>query len=208
MYTDRYEAGRRLAPHLGHLAGEDLVVLGLPRGGVPVAYEVAKALDAPLDVIIVRKLGVPHQPELAMGALGEDGVRVVDHRTIRTAGITQTQFDRVERAERGELGRRALAYRSAIDRVDLEARTALIIDDGFATGSTARAAARVASLHGARRVVLSAPVAPTSTVDELSDQVDEVVVDLTPEPFRAIGLSYVDFSPTSDEQVRELLAAR
>ena len=206
MYTNRQEAGRRLAGQLAPTAGEDVVVLGLPRGGVPVAFEVAAVLGAPLDVIVVRKLGVPFQPELAMGAIGEDGVRVDNPEVIDLAGISEAQVAEVERRERAELERRAGRFRRARVRLDLTGRTALIVDDGIATGSTARAACRVARAHGADRVVLAAPVGPPDVDQRFAGEVDEVVVTETPDWFHAVGQAYVDFAPTSDDEVVDLLA--
>lgn len=206
MFSDRRDAGRRLARELRALADRDVVVLGLPRGGVPVAYEVARALHAPLDVIVVRKLGVPGQPELAMGAIGEDGVRLVDERLIRGVGVTDEQLARVEARERAELERRAERFRGTRPRMDLTGRTALIVDDGIATGSTARAACRVARAHGATRVVLAAPVAPTDVVSRFGADADDVVVCASPRPFLAVGRFYDDFTQTTDEEVVRLLA--
>lgn len=206
MFTDRKEAGRFLAGRLEHLRDEDLVVLGLPRGGVPVAFEVARMLDAPLDVIVVRKLGVPGDPELAMGAIGEGGVRIVDERILSMAGVRGEQLRKVEERERKELDRRARLFRGEQERVSLEGRVALIVDDGIATGSTARAAARVARAQGAARVVVAAPVAPNETRSRLETDADEVVLAETPEPFFAIGQFYVDFTQTTDEEVTGLLA--
>ena len=160
VFADRVDAGRRLAARLGHLRGEPVVVLGLPRGGVPVAFEVAAALGAPLDVIVVRKLGVPFQPELGMGAIGEDGARIINDEIVRLAGVTDRQLAEVESRERAELERRALRFRGDRPRVPLEGRIAVVVDDGIATGSTARAACQVARAHGAARVVLAVPVAP------------------------------------------------
>ena len=151
MFQDRTDAGRQLAEHLGHLRDQDVVVVGLPRGGVPVADEVARALDAPLDVILVRKLGVPFQPEVGMGAIGEDGVRVLNDEVIRMARVTRSQLDDVESRERVELERRADRYRAGRTRIPLAGRVVLVVDDGIATGSTARAACQVARLEGARR---------------------------------------------------------
>ena len=190
-----------MAERLRPLAGEDVVVLGLPRGGVPVAYEVARALGAPLDVIVVRKLGVPFQPELAFGAIGEDGVRVVNDEVVAVAALTEAEMTGVERRERVELERRALRFRGARPRVDLLGRTALIVDDGVATGSTALAACRVARAHGASRVVLAVPVAPSDVGERFSRDADEVIALETPEAFWAVGQFYVDFSATSDEEV-------
>ncbi len=182
-----------------------MVVLGLPRGGVPVAAEVAAALGAPLDVIIVRKLGLPFQPELAMGALGEDGVIVLDPQIIETAGVSEAEVDAVEAAERAELGRRARRYREQRSRVDLHGKTALVVDDGIATGSTARAACRVARLHGAQQVVLAVPVAPLGWKARVVEA-DECVALETPARFSSVGQHYADFSPTSDAEVIACLA--
>ena len=200
-FMDRVDAGRRLAERLQHLRGQDVVVLGLPRGGVPVAFEVAEALDAPLDVIVVRKLGVPFQPELGMGAIGEDGVRVVNHELVRLARVTDAELAEVERRERAELERRARRFRGDRPRVALTGKTALVVDDGIATGSTARAACQVARAEGASRVVLAVPVAPPGWTERLADAADELVCLETPEPFFAIGQWYADFSQTADEDV-------
>ena len=208
-FADRVDAGRRLAAHLAALpsvaGASGLVVLGLPRGGVPVAFEVAAALGAPLDVILVRKLGVPSQPELAMGAIGEDGVRVVNEEVCRYADVDAADFARVEARERDELARRARRFRGGRERVPLEGRTALIVDDGIATGSTVRAACHVARAHGATRVVVATPVAPPDTAARLHDDADEVVVLASPERFFAIGQFYDDFTQTSDDEVVQLL---
>jgi putative phosphoribosyl transferase len=200
-FADRADAGRKLATRLLHLRDEPVVVLGLPRGGVPVALEVANALDAPLDVIVVRKLGVPFQPELGMGAIGEDGVRIVDDEIVRMAGVSERQLADVEARERAELERRALRFRGGRPRIPLEGRTALVVDDGIATGSTARAACQVARDHGAARVVLAVPVAPPGWATRLGNGADELICLDTPEPFFAIGQFYADFSQTSDEEV-------
>lgn len=205
VFADRVQAGRALAGALEHLRGDPTVVLGLPRGGVPVADEVALALDAPLDVIVVRKLGVPFQPELGMGAIGEDGVRVVNRDIVRTAGVSEHQLAEVESRERTELERRAARFRDARPRVALEGRTAVLVDDGIATGSTARAACQVARAHGAQRVVLAVPVAPRGWTGRLGDAADEYVCLATPEDFAAVGQFYADFSQTTDEEVVALL---
>jgi putative phosphoribosyl transferase len=205
IFRNRVEAGRRLAERLQHLSGRDVVVLGLPRGGVPVAYEVAQALHAPLDVIVVRKLGVPFQPELAMGAIGEEGVRLVDERMLTMAGVNGKRLAAVEARERVELDRRARLFRGERERVPLEGKWAVIVDDGIATGSTARAAARVARALGAGHVVVATPVAPVEVFERLREDADEVVVVDTPEPFYAIGQFYVDFSQTPDAEVTALL---
>src|SRR4051812_19878395 len=204
-FQNREEAGRRLATRLAPWHTEDVVVLGLPRGGVPVAYEVALALDAPLDVIIVRKLGVPVQPELGMGALGEDGVRVLNPEVIDMARISEHELHAVEERERAEVVRRSQQFRGDRARVPLDGRVVVIIDDGVATGSTARAACEVARAHGARQVVLATPVAPPAAVHELRNAADEVVVLETPERFFAIGQWYDDFTQTPDREVSALL---
>ncbi len=198
MFVNRVEAGRRLAKRLEHLRGAAPVVLGLPRGGVPVAAEVAEALGAPLDVILVRKLGVPSQPELGVGAIGEDGARVINEEIARLAGVRERDLVAVEARERIELDRRARLYRGARPRLELAGRTAVVVDDGIATGSTARVACQVARAHGARRVVLAVPVAPGDWVERLSDAADELVCVETHEPFYAIGQWYQDFSQTPD----------
>jgi putative phosphoribosyl transferase len=205
LFRDRVEAGRRLGQALVSLAPERAVVLGLPRGGVPVAYEVARALGAPLDVIVVRKLGVPWQPELAMGAIGEGGVRVVNDEVQRAADVGDEELAAVERRERAELEGRVRRFRGDRPRVDLRGRTAVIIDDGVATGSTASAACRIARAQGANRVVLAVPVAPQDALEAMRREADEVVCLETPEPFFAIGEWYEDFSATSDDEVTALL---
>ena len=205
LFTNRIDAGRRLAPLLGHLRGQDLVVLGLPRGGVPVAAEVARFLGAPLDVIVVRKLGVPFQPEVAMGAIGEDGARVINHDVIASARITTQDVALVEQRERVELQRHAQQFRKSRPRLSLRGRIAVVIDDGIATGATARAACQVARAQGARRVVLAVPVAPHDWTLGLADAADEFVCVETPDRFRAVGQFYADFSPTTDEEVIDCL---
>jgi putative phosphoribosyl transferase len=180
-------------------------VLGLPRGGVPVAAQVARALGAPLDVIVVRKVGVPDQPELAMGAVGEDGVRVVNDDVVRAAGIDDAQWERVEAREREELARRSARFRGERPRVPLAGRIAVVVDDGVATGATALAACQVARALGASRVVVAVPVAPPPTVSELARVADEVVALETPEHFHAVGQWYDDFSQTTDDEVVALV---
>jgi putative phosphoribosyl transferase len=208
LFEDRAEAGRRLAERLRQVSLENVVVLGLPRGGVPVAFEVARALGAPLDVIVVRKVGVPFQPELAMGAIGEGGVRVVNERVVKLTGVSAAEFDAVERRERDELARRAARFRGARDRVALAGHTALIVDDGIATGSTVRAACKVARALGATRVVIATPVAPPDAVASLRAEADEVIALHMPSQFFAIGEFYADFTQTSDDDVVRLLAAQ
>jgi Predicted phosphoribosyltransferases len=200
-FVDRVDAGRQLARRLEYLKDADVVVLGLPRGGVPVAREIADVLDAPLDVIVVRKLGVPFQPELGMGAIGEDGVRIVNDDVVRMVGVSDDEFAAVETRERAELERRARRFRGDRPRISLEGRTALVIDDGIATGSTARAACQVARAHGARRVVLAVPVAPPAWAQRIGPDADELIALVTPEPFFAVGQFYADFSQTTDDEV-------
>lgn len=200
-FADRGEAGRQLANRLRHLSGEPVVVLGLPRGGVPVGFEVAKALGAPLDVIMVRKLGVPSQPELAMGAIGEGGVRIVNHEALRLMGVTNQALAAVEQHQRVVLDSRLRQFRGDRPRTPLTGRVAVIVDDGLATGSTAQAACVVARRQGARRVVLAVPVAPPGWTDRLGDAADEYVCVATPEPFFSIGQFYANFLPTSDAEV-------
>ena len=204
-FLDRSDAGRRLANRMLHLRGEDVVVLALPRGGVPVAAEVARALGAPLDVIVVRKLGVPVQPELGMGAIGEGDVRIINPEVVAIAHVTDAEIAAVERRERAELDRRARRFRGDRPRTPLAGRTAIIIDDGIATGSTARAACQVARAQGAARVLLAVPVAPPSACAALAADADEVLCLETPAHFLAIGEWYQDFSQTSDREVVWLL---
>ncbi|GGS02763.1 hypothetical protein GCM10010269_47060 [Streptomyces humidus] len=201
FYMDRRDAGRQLAARLEHLKGAEVVVLGLPRGGVPVAAEVAEALGAPLDVCLVRKLGVPFQPELGMGAIGEGGVRVINDDVVRTARITPDELAEVEAREREVLQSRARRYREGREPVGLKGRTVLVVDDGVATGSTARAACRIARARGAARIVLAVPVAPHDWTARLGGDADELVCLHTPRIFYAIGEFYADFSQTDDHEV-------
>ena len=200
-FIDRADAGRRLAARLQHLRGDQVVVLGLPRGGVPVAYEVARALDAPLDVIVVRKLGVPFQPELGMGAIGEGGVRIINEEVVSIAGVSASQLDEVEARERTELEVRVRRFRGGRPPIGLEGRIVVVVDDGIATGSTARAACQVARARGAARVVLAVPVAPPDWRGRLGKFADELVCLHTPDPFYAVGQFYDNFTQTSDEEV-------
>ncbi|MET8921202.1 MULTISPECIES: phosphoribosyltransferase family protein [Streptomyces] len=206
QFTDRTDAGRRLAVALRHLGRRDPVVLGLPRGGVPVAYEVAQALGAPLDVIVVRKLGVPYHPELGFGAIGEGGVRVISEEIVRRTGVGEKDLVAVERAEAAELVRRAHAYREGRPRLPLEGRAVVVVDDGVATGATARAACQVVRAQGAAYVVLAVPVASPDAAARLREDADEVVCLSAPVLFSAVGEWYRDFSQTSDEEVVALLA--
>jgi len=208
MFSNRVDAGRRLARSLQHLRGPDIVVLGLPRGGVPVAYEVASELDAPLDVIVVRKLGVPFQPELAMGAVGEEGVLVLNPEVVRLAHVGEAEMASVERRELAVVEERAARFRAGRPRLSLDGKTALIVDDGVATGATARAACRVARELGAARVVLAVPVGPVQVEERFRDEADEVVCPSQPVEFYAVGQFYADFSQTTDEEVTTLLERR
>ncbi|WP_406474103.1 phosphoribosyltransferase family protein [Streptomyces platensis] len=206
LFTDRADAGHRLAEALQHLEGEEPVVLGLPRGGVPVAFQVALALKAPLDVIVVRKLGVPYQRELGFGAIGEGGVRVISDDIVRRGRLGQADLASVEHAEAAELARQAERFRAGRPRLSLEGRTAIVVDDGIATGATAAAACQVVRAQGAARVVLAVPVAPPDAADRLRTSTDEFVCLSTPFAFSAVGEWYRDFSQTPDDEVVALLA--
>ncbi|MEX2556157.1 MAG: phosphoribosyltransferase family protein [Actinomycetota bacterium] len=206
MFRDRREAGRVLAARLDFLRTEDPVVVGLPRGGVPVAAEVARELGAPLDVLVVRKLGCPWQPELGMGAVGEGGIIVLNEDLVARFGLSRDDVETVARAERQELERRVRRYRGDRAATSLEGRTVIVVDDGIATGFTVRAAVAIARRRGARRVVLATPVAPSRTVEELARVADDVVTMEEPEEFLAIGQFYEDFTQTSDEEVAAYLA--
>lgn len=205
FFRDRRDAGRQLAVRLAPLCTEEPVVLGLPRGGIPVAYEVARALHAPLDVVIVRKLGLPSQPELGMGAIGEGGTRVLNRSVLSSARVTERELAAVEDRERVELERRARTYRGDRTRVPVRGRTVIIVDDGLATGGTALAAIQTARDQGASRVVLAVPVAPPSSVASLADHADDVVALHTPGDFRSLGEWYEDFGQTTDREVVALL---
>jgi putative phosphoribosyl transferase len=207
-FRDRRDAGERLAARLVSYADESPVVVGLPRGGVVVAAVVAEALGAPLDVIVVRKLGVPSQPELGMGAVGEGGVIVRTESVIQAAHVTRDQFDAVVAREREEVTRRAERFRGDRAPVALADRPVIVVDDGIATGGTARAALEVVRAQGARRVVLAVPVAPPETLREMESVADDVVCLDAPQWFQAVGVHYVDFTQTSDQEVVELLRTR
>lgn len=208
QFRDRVHAGQVLAAALEKYAGRsDVIVLALPRGGVPVGYEVATRLGAPLDVFVVRKLGLPGQDEFAMGALASGGVIVLNDELIAGLGVPTSVVEAVISRERAELERRERAYRGDRPSLDVADRTAILVDDGLATGSTMRAAVLGLRQRAPRRVVVGVPIAALSTCSELSSEVDEIVCARTPEPFHAVGLWYVDFEQTSDERVRELLDA-
>lgn len=205
-FSDRREAGVELATKLRHYAGRnDVVVLALPRGGVPVAFEVAEELDAPLDIFIVRKLGMPGHPEYAMGAIASGGVRVLSEDIVRAYGIPQSTIDAIAREEQKELERRELQYRKNAALTELRGRIIILVDDGLATGSTMRAAVQAVRQHRPARVVVAVPVGAPSTCDEFADVTDETVCARTPAPFSAVGLWYRDFSQTTDEEVETLL---
>ena len=206
-FRDRADAGRQLAAALEGRFEGGVVVLGLPRGGVPIAALVAESLQAPLDIIVVRKLGVPFHTELAMGAISESGARFVDAEVVRLAGIDSDQFATVERAERLELARRVQEYRAGRPPVPLRGATALIVDDGIATGSTAAVACDAARAGGAERVVVAAPVASQQAVQQLSNRADEVICLQIPESFQAVGQWYEEFDATSDSEVIAALSA-
>lgn len=205
IFLDRPTAGRKLAQRLNYLKNKDAVVLGLPRGGVPVAFEVAKEINAVLDVIVVRKLGVPSQPELAMGAVGEGGIVIKNDQVIHMTGITAEQFARVQAREEKEVTERATKFREGNSPISLVGRLAIIVDDGIATGSTALAACDVARVMGAEKVLLAVPVGSREAVTTLAAKADEVICLDIPDHFFAVGEWYKDFSPVSDEEVIALL---
>ena len=206
-FRNRHDAGRRLAAKLRPYANRsDVIVLALPRGGVPVGYEVAAALDVPLDVFVVRKLGLPWHEELAMGALASGGVRILDDALIRVARVSMEDIERVTAAEQVELERRERQYRGARPFPDLTGKTVLLVDDGLATGSTMRAAVAALRHDEPRRIVVAVPVAAPATCDAFRDIADDIVCAVMPEPFHAVGLWYEDFSQTTDDEVHELLA--
>lgn len=207
VFRNRTEAGQVLARLLAGFARRpDVLVLALPRGGVPVAFEVAKALHAPLDVFIVRKLGVPGQEEYAMGALASGGLRVVNENVVRLLDIAQADIDAVVEAEQRELERRELLYRDALPPLDVRGRTVILVDDGLATGSTMLAAVKALRRQQPLYIAVAVPTAAADTCEALRADADTVICATTPEPFRAVGLWYEDFSQTTDEEVRELLA--
>src|SRR5947209_1472510 len=206
IYRDRTDAGRRLAAELTDYADRsDVLVLALPRGGVPVAFEVARALHAPLDVFLVRKLGVPGHEELAMGAIATGGVRVLNEDVMRYISIPDAAIDAVAAKEQRELARREQLYRGDRPAPDVKGKTVILVDDGLATGSTMRAAAAALRQQQPARIVVAVPVSAPETCEQFKTEVDEVICAVTPQPFRGVGLWYRDFSQTTDEEVRELL---
>ena len=207
IFRDRTDAGKWLAESLaGYADRPDVLVLALPRGGVPVAFEVAEMLDAPLDIFLVRKLGVPGHEELAMGAIATGGVRVVNDSVVNYLRIPGEVIDAVAADEQRELERRERAYRDNRPAPDVRGRTVILVDDGLATGSTMRAAAAALRKQGPARIVVAVPVSSPETCDEFRSEVDDIVCAATPRPFRGVGQWYDDFSQTTDEEVRELLA--
>jgi putative phosphoribosyl transferase len=209
LFPNRRAAGVELASHLQRYAGRgDVVVLALPRGGVPVAYEIADALDAPLDIFVVRKLGMPGHSEFAIGAIASGGVRVLSDDVIRESGLPDAVVDQIARLELAEIERREQAYRRGRPLADLAGRVVILVDDGLATGSTMRAAARAVKAYRPARIVIAVPVGPSDACDAFADVADEVICAHQPEPFTAVGLWYEDFSQTTDEEVRDLLDRR
>ena len=205
-FEDRADAGRQLAARLAHLGGSNAIVLALPRGGVPIAAEIARALHAPLDVLNVRKLGVPWHPELAMGAIGSGGVRVMNDEVVWRTGVTRQQIEAVAREEQRELDRREETYRDGRPAPDLEGRSVILVDDGIATGATVRAAVAVVRAQHPARIVLATPIAQASVAAQLTREVDEVVCAAAPRELYAIGQWYDRFDQLDDSDVRTALA--
>lgn len=208
IFRNRDEAGEQLASHLAEYASrEDVVVLGVPRGGVPIAFKVATALNLPLDVFVLRKLGVPGHEELAFGAIGSGGVRVLDRAVVEGIGLSNTVIDLVTRTERAELARREQTYRRGRPPLDVRGKTVILVDDGIATGSSLRAGVRALWQLQPAGIVIAAPVAPQATINRLKQEVDDVVCVAVPERFYGVGQFYDDFTQVSDEEVIELLEA-
>ena len=205
IFRDRRDAGRRLAKALEKYRGEDVVVLALPRGGVPVGYEIAEALGAPLDVFLVRKLGVPGHEELAMGAIASGGVRIINRDVVEAIGIADWEIDAAAGREGQELERREKAYRGDRPAPDLTGKTAILVDDGLATGASMRAAVKALRNMKPARIVVAVPTAAPETCRAFEAEVDEVICAITPEPFWAVGAWYEDFTQTTDEEVRDLI---
>jgi putative phosphoribosyl transferase len=206
-FHDRTEAGKLLATHLADYANRsDVWVLGLPRGGVPIAYEIAHALNLPLDICLVRKLGVPEQPELAMGAIAPDNVMILNHEIIKALGVSRSALEQVLEEETRELARREHLYRGDRPEPDVTGKTVILVDDGIATSSTLRAAIATLRQKNPQAIVVAVPVAAGAACESLRKTVDQLVCLTTPEPLQSIGMWYVDFSQTSDEEVQQLLA--
>lgn len=208
MFLNRAQAGRQLAKILEAYRGQDALVLALPRGGVEVGYEIAEALDAELDVLVVRKLGAPYNPEFGLGAIASYGAKFIDEHTVAALHVDSEVLQRIEQREREELERRQIVYRDDLPCPRVAGRTVILVDDGIATGGTARAAIRAVRSLNPQRIVLAVPVAPPESVEELRSEVDDLVCPETPTPFGAISLCYAEFDQTSDEQVVELLRKR
>ena len=207
-FADRHAAGKALAARLGEFASrDDLVVLALPRGGVPVAYEVARALNSPLDVFVVRKLGVPGHEELAMGALASGGVRVLNQDVLNWYRLSEADIDAVTRVEKAELERRERLYRGDRPLVPVEGRIAILIDDGLATGSTMRAAVEAVRGLNPSRIIVAVPVGAQEACEQLRQIADDAICLMAPASFSAVGQWYLDFSQTTDDEVRQLLAS-
>jgi putative phosphoribosyl transferase len=207
IFTDRTEAGQKLAIRLANYANRnDVIILGTPRGGVPVAFEVASKLNLPLDIFVLRKLGVPGHEELAFGAIASGGVRVIDPDIVEGYGITPMDIERVTRKEKDEMQRRESAYRGARPPLDVSGRTVILVDDGIATGASIRAGIRALRQLNPARIVVAVPVAPPSTCARLRFEADELVCLQMPEQFYGVGQFYIDFSEVTDEEVIELLA--
>ena len=205
-FANRVDAGRKLAIKLvAYAESPNLLVLALPRGGVPIAYEIARALQAPLDIFLVRKLGVPGNEELAMGAIASGGVRVLNPEAMGWSDLSDSIIEDVAKREQKELERREHLYRGDRPALDIQGRTVILVDDGLATGATMRAASIAIRRKNPMKIVVAVPVAPTETCESFRSEVEEVICGITPEPFIAVGACYSDFSQTSDEEVRQLL---
>ncbi|MEQ8974650.1 MAG: phosphoribosyltransferase [Coleofasciculus sp. C1-SOL-03] len=206
LFKNRQEAGQRLASDLKEYANRpDVIVLGLPRGGVPVAYEVARGLDAPLDVWLVRKLGAPGHEELAMGAIASGGTRILNKDVVRSLGVSEQAIDKVAAKEQQELERREKAYRGDLPPLELRDRTVLLVDDGLATGASMHAAAVALRQYDPKKIIAAVPVAAPETCQEFKVEVDEIICTETPQPFYAVGLWYNKFDQTTDQEVRDLM---
>jgi len=206
LFKNRTEAGEKLAAELSEVKGrKDVIVLGLPRGGVPVAFHVSKALDAPLDVFVVRKLGVPSQPELAMGAIASGSVRVMNENVVRRAGVSQDDIDEIVKKEREKLQQREEIYRGARPDIEVKGKTVILVDDGLATGASMHAAVSALKELDPGKIIVAVPTAPADTCQEIKSLVDEIVCLRTPSPFWGVGGSYQNFSQTTNDEVRNLL---
>lgn len=206
-FLDRRDAGRQLAQQLDRFSGPNTVVLALPRGGVPVGYEVATRIGVPLDLLVVRKLGVPGHEELAMGAIASGGIQVIDQRIVSGLGISRAAFDSVVKAERAELERRESAFRRGRPAVDVRGKTIILVDDGLATGASMTAAVEGLRSRDPASIIVAVPIAPPDTCETLGERADEMLCLVTPDPMYAVGYWYEDFTQTTDAEVRELLDA-